>query len=272
MKKFALLLCFTVTLNAFAWNVVGHRIVADVAYHNLTPEARAAVDKTLGFERAMVATSSWADDIKSDVIHSGQDKWHYQDIDGGKSDKFIEKLYNNKTLEGYHLFAAKDSLINLLRQDPSNADALKFIVHLTGDEFQPMHMGHHDDLGGNKVRFYWFGRATTLHSLWDSYLVEYTHYSSTEYCDYLCKRFAAQRDEFMALDELACIKETYKVATAIYQENDRLAKNVQPDDRNNRRFEYGFEYKYAYKFRHTLDKQLYIAGIQLAKLLNDIYK
>lgn len=272
MKKVLIVLSLFVALSAHAWDVVGHRIVADVAYHNLTPAAREAVDKTLGFERAMVALSCWADDIKSDTIYKGQDKWHFQDIDAGKNDKFIEKLYKNKTMEGYHLFAAKDSLVNLLKREPGNADALKFLVHLVGDEFQPMHMGHHDDLGGNKARFYWFGRGANLHSVWDTYMIEYTHYSSTEFCDYLCLRFAAQRDEVMGWDELTCIKKTYQAATDIYKVYDELAKNVQPDDRNNRRFAYGFEYRFAYKFRPMLDMQLYMAGIQLAKQLNEIYQ
>lgn len=272
MKKIVLFLCLTVSLNAFAWGVVGHRIVADVAYHHLTPAARAAVDKVLGYERAMVATSSWADDIKSDTIYNGQDKWHYQDIDGDKDHEFIKELHGNKTLEGFHLFAAQDSLVSILKREPNNGDAIKFIVHLVGDQFQPMHMGHHDDLGGNRARFYWFGRATNMHSLWDSQMIEFTHYSSTEYCDYLCKRFAAQEDEYMAMSELDGIKETYKTSTALYKEYDELCKNSKPDDRGYRRFANGFEYKYVYKFRDTLDRQLYMGGIQLAKVLNEIYK
>ena len=272
MKKIFLLLCVLVSVQSQAWDVVGHRIVADVAYHNLTPAAKAAVDNVLGYERAMVATSSWADEIKSDVIYPGQDRWHFQDIDAGKTDKQLEELFNNKTLEGKHLFWAKDSLINVLKNDPNNADALKFIVHLTGDEFQPMHMGHHDDLGGNRARLYWFGRSTNLHSLWDGMMTDYTHYSSTEFCDYLLKRFAAQRDEVMGWDELTCIKNTYKASNAIYDEYAQLCKKGEADEKGYMRFERGFEYKFAYKFRATLDMQLYTAGIHLAKILNELYK
>lgn len=271
MKKFASILCLMVSFNTLAWNIVGHRIVADVAYHNLTPEARAAVDRVLGFERALVATSSWADDIKSDTIYEGQSRWHFQDIDGGKSDKEIEYLYNNKLAEGYHLFQAKDSIVNLLKQHPDNADALKFLVHLCGDEYQPMHMGHHDDNGGNKARFYWFGRSTSLHSVWDSSLIDYSHYSSTEYCDYLLQRFASQRDEVYGWDELTCIKKTYKVASSVYTAYEQLKAGAK-EDKGAFRFRNGFEYRFAYRYRPMLDMQLYMGGIQLAKLLNEIYK
>ncbi len=272
MKRITLLLCVMVAVRALAWDVVGHRIVADVAYRNLTPTAREAVDRTLGWERAMVATSSWADEIKSDTIYKGQSQWHFQDLDSGKSEKDLRKLYDNKTLEGYHLFQAKDSLIKLLSREPENADALKFLVHLSGDEYQPMHMGHHDDLGGNKARFYWFGRSTNLHSLWDTYMIEYTHYSSTEFAQYLCERYASERDRLYYREEIDCIIETYAAVEAIYDEYNSLCKGIEPDEKGARRFARGFEYRFAYKFRATLDRQLYVAGIQLARVLNEIYK
>lgn len=272
MKKLLLLLCLFCSVNALAWNVVGHRIVADIAYHNLTPEARKAVDRVLGFERGIVALSSWADDIKSDTIYEGQSKWHFQDLDAGKTDKDIEYLYNNKLAEGYYLFQAKDSLINLLKSNPNNADALKFLVHLTGDEFQPMHLGHHDDLGGNKARFLWFGRAISLHSLWDGTLIEYSHYSSTEYCDYLCQRYAAQRDEIYNQSELEHIKQTYKLQTSIYTAYEQLCATSKGEEKGAKKFYNGFEYRFAYRYRPMLELQLYMSGLQLAKELNEIYK
>ncbi len=261
-----------VAVNAMAWNVVGHRIVADVAYRNLTPAARYAVDDILGWERAMIATSSWPDEIKSDTIYKGQDEWHYQDLDAGKTESDLRTLYDNKTLEGYHLFQAKDSIIKLLKQEPRNADALKFLVHLAGDQYQPMHMGHHDDLGGNTARFYWFGHSTNLHALWDTYMIDYTHFSSTEFAQFLCERFAAERDQLYYRDEFDCILDTYALVEAIYKEYDALCQGVTPDERGYRRFTRGFEYNYSYKFRDVFHRQLFMAGIQLARILNEIYK
>ncbi|MCQ2288388.1 MAG: S1/P1 nuclease [Muribaculaceae bacterium] len=272
MKKIAFILCLMVAQGAMAWNIVGHRIVADVAYHNLTPKARAAVDSVLGFERAIVALSSWADDIKSDTIYEGQSQWHFQDLDAGKTDKDLEYLYNNKLAEGYHLFQAKDSIINLLKRNPGNADALKFLIHLTGDEYQPMHMGHLDDLGGNKARFMWFGRSISLHSLWDGTLIDYSHYSSTEYCDYLLQRFASQRDEIYGWDELTCIKKTYQVVNSIYTAYSQLCASSKGEEKGAKKFYNGFEYRFAYRYRPMLDMQLYMGGLQLAKELNEIYK
>lgn len=268
MKRTIVLFCaLLLVLRVCSWDVVGHRIITDIAYQNLTDKARQSVDQVLGFERAMIALSSWADEIQSDTIYPGQKDWHFQDLDGGKSWAELRYIYENKKAEGYHLFAAKDSLVNLLKQQPDNADALKFVVHLSGDEYQPMHMGHHDDLGGNRSRLTWFGNSTNMHSLWDRYMIEHTRYSSTEFADYLIKRFAARKEEIQGWDELTCICKTYAASTAIYEYMDELRKQVGEDGK----FPRGYEYKYVYNFRSTLDIQLYMAGVQLAKLLNDIY-
>ncbi len=45
---------------AFAWGADGHRIVADIASHYLTDEAKAAVKDLLG-EQTMADASVWAD-------------------------------------------------------------------------------------------------------------------------------------------------------------------------------------------------------------------
>lgn len=269
MRRFTtLLITLAATLPGFSWDVVGHRIISDVAYRYLTPEARTSVDRVLGYERAMVALSSWADEIQNDTIYPQQKVWHYQDMDAGKTPAEVRYLYEHKDAEGYHLFCAKDSLVRLLHETPDNADALKFVVHLCGDEFQPMHMGHHNDLGGNKVTLYWFGQRTNMHTLWDRYMIDHTRYSSTEFADYLCRRFASRHEEIEGWDELRCIQQTYDAATAIYNYYDEL--HAQADDKGH--LPRGYEYGYTYRFRPTLDLQLYMAGVQLAKVLNDIYK
>ena len=50
--------------------------------------------------------------------------------------------------------------------------ALRFIAHLVGDIHQPLHARFAEDRGGNNVEVRFNGRKETLHSLWDSALVE----------------------------------------------------------------------------------------------------
>ena len=50
--------------------------------------------------------------------------------------------------------------------------ALRFVAHLVGDIHQPLHAGFAEDRGGNGVEVRFNGRKESLHSLWDTALVE----------------------------------------------------------------------------------------------------
>jgi nuclease S1 len=50
--------------------------------------------------------------------------------------------------------------------------ALRFVVHLVGDIHQPLHAGFAEDRGGNSVDVRFNGRKESLHSLWDTGLLE----------------------------------------------------------------------------------------------------
>lgn len=244
------------TLTANAWDAVGHRIVAEIAYQNLTKKARKQVDAVLG-TRGMVYKASWADEIKSDTIYPNSYGWHFQNLRGGLTEQDITNLYNNPKAEGEHLFYALDSLTKVLQNDKNNADALKFVVHIVGDMFQPMHLGHPDDKGGNKVQIRWFGKGTNLHSLWDRWLIENTQYTYSEYVDYLNDYYADQKEQLQRLSLLDCLFITYQRQQQIYEYQEL-------GDKNN--------YHYAYRFRTDLDLSLYTAGLQLANLLNELYR
>ena len=51
----------------FGWGQEGHRVIAKIAYDNLSGKARKAVDKTLS-KQGMVYWANWPDEIKSDTI------------------------------------------------------------------------------------------------------------------------------------------------------------------------------------------------------------
>lgn len=263
MKRlFACILAMAGCLQLMAWDAVGHRIVAEIAYQHLTRKARKNVDATLGV-RGMVYTSSWADEIKSDTIYPQSYYWHFQDLKKDMTDEELVYLYEHKKAEGEHLLYAKDSLITLLKTDKHNADALKFLVHFCGDEYQPMHVGRIDDVAGNRTRMTWFGQKMNMHSLWDRYLIQYPQMTSSEWVTYLMDKYAPEMKTYRDMSELDCLRKTYQAQCAIYDYYELNLKAELPRS---------YEYKYYYNFKSTLEQQLYMAGIQLAKTLNEIYK
>jgi hypothetical protein len=53
-------------------------------------------------------------------------------------------------------------------------EALKFIIHFLADIHSPMHVGFDEDGGGNLLGvFLPDGTKTTLHEVWDRYLVPF---------------------------------------------------------------------------------------------------
>jgi hypothetical protein len=254
-KQFLTLCLLALTFYVSAWDGVGHRIIADIAYDNLTEKARAQVDKVLG-KRGMVYEATWADEVRSDNKYAYSYQWHYQDLDDNMTSADIKKLLDNPTAEGEHLFFALDSLTKRLKNDHNDAEALKFLVHFVGDLHQPLHMGRKDDKGGNKVDFNWFGRKTNLHSVWDGALIENQKMSYSEFSHYLQDKFEPQRAEFKKHGILQSVEAGYAVRNMIYAYDNTDTSN----------------YHYVYFFADKLDEMLYRGGIQLAKVLNNIYK
>ena len=197
MRRFlAALIFFTLALPAHAWNAAGHRLVAVIAWQQLSPPARAAIGAALarhpdhGRWQASARSSdagdlfaeasTWPDDIRNDPRFYDEDRdpptpalpgltdtarhkrWHYVDLDAvgnvqsGELDRQIERL--TRLLKSSH-----------------NAEqityALPWLLHLIGDIHQPLHVGRHGDEGGNQVEIENpFNKRlpfSSLHLYWD---------------------------------------------------------------------------------------------------------
>ena len=249
-------------LPAFGWGQEGHRIIAQIAYDNLTKKARKQVDKVMG-DHGMIYWANWADEIKSDNIYpqSIKDGWHFQDFDPGMSDSLVADALTHYPAEGGNLYRVLDSLeLEMAAERASAINAvhvLRFFVHLNGDRYCPMHMAHMDDKGGNAVKMKWFGKDTNLHTVWDTKLIESQGYSYTEYAAMIQREYKDIRRRVEQMSDEQLLVESYHVTEAIYQYQQIWDGNT---------------YHYIYTWRQPMEKQLYIAGIRLAQLLNNIYK
>ena len=249
------------SLPALSWGQEGHRIIAKIAYDNLNKKARKNVDRILG-DHGMIYWANWPDEIKSDTIYpqSIKDGWHYQDFAGGMSDSLVADALIHYPAEGGNLYRALDSLVHELKIEGlrlKNPHTLRFIVHLSGDRYCPMHMAHMDDKGGNAVKMQWFGRNTNLHSVWDTKLIESQGYSYTEYADKLEREYTWKKKAIEQATDTELLLMSYHVTEDIYAYQQTWDGNT---------------YHYIYHWRQPMEYQLYVAGIRLAQLLNSIYK
>lgn len=252
------LLIFSLILSSifsYAYDAVGHRIIADIAYQNLTKKAKKQCDKVLGLH-GIIYQATWADEIRSDKKFDYSYKWHYQNLKDNMTEAELQQLLNNPTAEGEHLFYAIKLMEDRLLKNTNDEEALKFLVHFVGDLHQPMHLGRAEDLGGNKVSMNWFGKNTNIHAVWDGQITDSKNMSYSEFSSYLQDKFNPRKKEFKNFNTLQSVKAAYAIRNAIYAYDNT--------DTNN--------HHYVYRFANDLDEMLYRGGMQLANILNAIYK
>ncbi len=252
MKRFLALLLLSFTLfSAFSYDPLGHRIIASIAQEKLKPDVKKQIEKVLG-TNGIIYGSTWADEIRADNKYKETYPWHYQNLADNLTDEQVLDLWENPSREGEHLFLAIQNLSKKLKSSPQDAESLKLLIHFVGDLHQPLHLGRLDDLGGNKVKYNWFGKETNIHHLWDTELIEAKKMSYSEICQYLKDKF---KDQKIKTNLKASILKSYQVRNEIYA--------YDYTQRNN--------YKYTYLFDEIVDERLYRGGLELAQILNEIY-
>ena len=177
-------------MTAHAWGHEGHEIIADIAYAELTPAVRAKVDAMLADDtdpltaHDIASEATWADAYRN-AGHRETASWHFVDdeIDapgdlraacfgfpvsaqpasaGPAQDCVVDKI------EAFRAELAKPAT-----PPGERLLALKYLLHLIGDEAQPLHASDHQDRGGNCVHVSLGGvRTTNLHSFWDTTVVQ----------------------------------------------------------------------------------------------------
>lgn len=197
MHRFLLaLLFFLPALPAHAWNAAGHRLVAVIAWQQLSPASRETIvaalarhpDHARWMERARSAdgvdiiaeAATWPDDIRNDPRFHDEEReaptpplpgladtarhkrWHYVDLDAagqvrdGELDRQIDRL---------------TQMLRSAAKNAQNSNSLPWLLHLVADIHQPLHVGRHGDEGGNQVEIENpFNKRlpfTNLHTYWD---------------------------------------------------------------------------------------------------------
>lgn len=189
----ALLLTFTAH-SAWAWDSLGHMLTAQIAWEQLTPEARAGVEKLLAdFNQQkaeerhpddvpydFVTAACWMDDIRSMKDRYDIGAWHYVDLPFNE-----DGLPLPPDGEAPNVIWGIGRMLDILAgkaEDPqiSRAQALFMLTHLVGDIHQPLHTTNRgNDYGGNAVsmrnmdlssedRMFSKRKTGNLHAFWDS--------------------------------------------------------------------------------------------------------
>lgn len=254
------LLCFLST-TVFAWGPTGHRTVGEIAEKNLNPQVRLQLKKILDGQ-SLARVSTWPDEIKSDPANFGHTfKWHYTEW----SDQM--RAHSEKETSGLLISSINEHMKTLKDKKATKekrAFALKFLVHLIGDLHMPLHVGNGQDRGGNTCMVTFHDRPMNLHSLWDEGLIEFTQLSFTELADFVSQGKKSQDEGIKLLD---WAQESRDIRKTIYPHNpEKYCKkegNIPVAEMPKLSFDY------SYKFFPIIEDRLYLAGIRLARILNE---
>ncbi|MES3018849.1 MAG: S1/P1 nuclease [Bacteroidota bacterium] len=259
MKKIILIAVFAyLPISTMAWGLLGHRVVGEIAQNYLKNRTSREIKAILGHESLAMA-SNWGDFIKSEPSYKYVDPWHYINLKSGISEADLRSYLAQDTVTDVYtkiVFLSSELKNKLLPQDKKGI-YLRLLIHFVGDIHQPMHTAHPDDLGGGRLQVTWFGQPSNLHRVWDSDMVDDQKLSYTEYAKSI--NFIDKTRLFQWQNEgpAQWVVDSYKISEKIYE-------GVKPGDK--------LSYRYIYDNIGIANEQMLKGGIQLAALLNDIFK
>ena len=258
---------------ALAWGQEGHSIVAEIAQRRLSPAAQAAVRDVLG-NGSLAAVSTWPDDIRDS--RQTTSKWHFADIPIDKNFD-PERDCKPDPANGDCVVAELERLRTELRHGSrqQRQEALMFAVHFVGDIHQPLHTVA-EKRGGNDIEVTITAAGLTcatgcppefktikteFHRAWDSDLIHRTVFNWGTYVDRLetgwLKSAEARKIGLDGGKPADWVVETHRYAQTMWH---LLRQDGVIDD------------AYFEKALPVLDRQLAVAGLRLARFLNETFE
>lgn len=274
LRKFPLFLsCFVLPLTTFAWNALGHMVVANIAYQHLNATSQQKVDALINYLHqeypeinSYIEAAVWPDAIRSQKIETFT-HWHYIDYsistDGTPLKNVIDTDNSEWAINTIEPIVANNKANNFER-----ARFLTFLSHIVADMHQPLHTvsnftakNTNGDKGGNLYFVIYQKQHMTLHKLWDDGVGLFTGDDSPAQVNELTKRIQADYPESYFGNKVVNLQ-----PSEWSQEGVSLAKSnvyVTPD---------GQPVSQAYLDTNNLviEQQVALAGYRLANLLNSL--
>ncbi len=153
--------------SVLAWGDTAHRIICEIAFKELNPQARDEVKRLIRLDPVFFTFSGsciWPDHPRK------RSREHFVNLP-----RSATQLGNDPCpLADKCLVTAIEVDLEIVADtgahDASKLDALKFLGHWVGDIHQPMHVSFKDDRGGNRIKE--AGPCSrNLHAVWDGCIV-----------------------------------------------------------------------------------------------------
>lgn len=249
-RRYFFLLFLFFCQRAVAWGPEGHAIVGRIAMQFLKDDVRANVLHVLDGMPVDTA-ANWMDIMKSNPDYEFMRSWHYIDFDYGTdyAPSTDDNIINHLLIAFNELRHRKTLCAEQVKTD------LLILFHLMGDLHQPLHAGYPDDMGGNKRLIRYDTLQTNLHSFWDVDIIRYRNITLASCMEwYRGLGSAALVDSVKGIHPVLWMKETRALLPVLY----------------------GFDGAditagYLQKAEIIVKRQLVLAGLRLAAMLNQVF-
>lgn len=188
---FLLLVALELPIMSHAWGGLFHRAIAEAAERNLSPKARAEIERyTQG--KPLAAYATFMDEVVADPRYKEPFAgWHASIADSTcKSPAEVRQRYRNSR-DGV---TAAEWITKELKDYRNLDDSvvltyIKCLVHIIPDFHCPAHVRYTDAHNEGKFDVTFFDRKLLLHSVWDHHLLARVHpdWNDMRWADYLCE-------------------------------------------------------------------------------------
>ncbi|MFO0957470.1 MAG: S1/P1 nuclease [Isosphaeraceae bacterium] len=173
---------------ALAWGPRGHRTIARIAQERLSPAALRGIRDLLDEGDDLADVANWADREAYEIPrYKASGPWHFVNV------PITADRYGDRYCRDENCVVAKIGEFRRILADADSPrrerlDALRYLVHLVGDIHQPLHVGDHNDRGGNGTQVQFLGQTGNFHRVWDSGLIEETGDNDRQWAERIRKR------------------------------------------------------------------------------------
>jgi hypothetical protein len=238
------------------WGYDVHRLICEIAWRELTPQAQAGVRELLrgdAFSERFSESCVWADEVRTDSLYARYRTAHYLNVPPGAVGVDPER----DCADSYCVIEAIRDLIPVVADAAAPRDrrreALKFLAHFVADVHQPLHVGRAGDQGGNGTRVVFLGEPTNLHVVWDASLAQQYLLDPWDAERLRGQITPADRARWKDLDPVTWANESYQIVERV------VYRGVETGV---------LDATYGERVRYVVEERILQAGYRLGLILN----
>lgn len=253
---------------------MGHKVIAQIAYDDLTPKTQQAVKQLLNSHpdyfpnsNTFIKASTWADEIRGNDI-SAFNHWHYMNKPYSPDKTAKTEQWDKQNV----VWAIKQSERVLMSSVVSEFDKawfLRFYIHLIGDIHQPLHCVElynrqfpKGDMGGNRYQVR-SNLGDNLHQVWDRGVGYFNRYRGTNRVQQIANKVRQDYPRQQLQSRLVRHKKPKSWSTESYQLATKFVYNTLESG--------SLTSAYRLEGKQLVAQQLALAGYRLADGLNAIF-